>query len=183
MDPNSTKRPLIVHNLSDTGVMSFQGLHLHCQQTGSALSPAGVVWDSCVAERPVVTIPKGLVLCAINWLARMKDGTPFLRAVRESRKDFVDLAWNNYVRRLRGEECLLSVMEGEWCGDWARQLDLTGQELFFYSKNDVYVSYKWLQEEVIPGRRRKRGEGGRVQAVCWDKSAHVAHIKHHPEDY
>ena len=95
-------------------------------------------------------------------------------------QDFVDMAWNNYVRRLKGEECLLSVMEGEWCGDWARHLDLTGQELFFYSKNDVYVSYKWLQEEVIPGRRRR---GGRMQAVCWDRSAHVAHIKHHPEDY
>ena len=41
-----------------------------CAQHGAPLYPVGLVWDSCPGPRPVVTLPRGLVLCLINWLSR-----------------------------------------------------------------------------------------------------------------
>ena len=103
---------------------------------------SGLVWDSCPGPRPVVTIPKGLVLCAINWLSRMRDGMNLGAAVASSYDDFRVLAWNNYWRRLRGEECLISTMEDTWVGYWVRDLKCHVHELFLYSKSDFYIPYK-----------------------------------------
>lgn len=171
--------PLLVHSLSDTGVMTFQGLHRSAITNKSPLPISGIVWDSCPGPRPVVTIPKGFVLCAINWLSRMRDGMGFGGALTSSYKDFIDLAWNNYIRRLKGEECLLSLIDKTWCGHWARDLDTKGPELFLFSENDIYMPSKWLKEGVIPYREKGRD----VTAMCWEKSTHVAHIKDHREEY
>ena len=61
--------------------MCFQGLNIATFSQGFPLTPRGVVWDSCPGPRPVVTIPKGLVLCIINWLSRMRDGMSVGKAV------------------------------------------------------------------------------------------------------
>ena len=74
-------QPIAVHCLSDTGCMSFQGLNIATFSQGFPLTPRGVVWDSCPGPRPVVTIPKGLVLCIINWMSRMRDGMSVGKAV------------------------------------------------------------------------------------------------------
>ena len=74
-------QPTAVHCLSDTGCMCFQGLNIATFSQGFPLTPRGVVWDSCPGPRPVVTIPKGLVLCIINWLSRMRDGMSVGKAV------------------------------------------------------------------------------------------------------
>ena len=76
-------------------------------------------------------------------------------AVRSSWDDFRVLAWQvnslfvlynrldremlhqNYVRRLRGEECKISTMNNTWTGHWARDLRCHLPELFLYSKYDM----------------------------------------------
>ena len=66
--------------------------------------------------RPRVTIPKGLVLCIINWMSRMRDGMSMSEAVSSSWDDFYTLAWKNYLRRMGGQEALISTMNGTWTG-------------------------------------------------------------------
>ena len=72
-------------------------------------------------------------------------------------RDFKDLAWDNYLLRLRGRETVISTMDGLWTGYWARWLPcslailmelvtrdqrLGAKELFLYSKSDFYLPYK-----------------------------------------
>ena len=101
----------------------LQGLTIASALQDSPLNPRGLVWDSCPGPRPHVTIPKGLVLCIINWLSRMRDGMSLVEAVRSSADDFRVLAWRNYLRRLRGQEALISTMDNTWTGAWARDLN------------------------------------------------------------
>ena len=128
----------------------------------------------------MVTIPKGLVLCAINWLSRMRDGMSVGKAVASSYDDFRVLAWQNYWRRLRGEECLISTMEDTWVGYWVRDLRCQVHEHFLYSKSDFYIPYKYLETEVIPERREKAAS---VSVKRWDKSPHVGHLRSHKAEY
>ena len=120
----------------------LQGLTIASALQDSPLNPRGLVWDSCPGPRPHVTIPKGLVLCLINWLSRMRDGMSLVEAVRSSADDFRVLAWRNYIRRLRGQEALISTMDNTWTGAWARDLNCHLPELFLYSKTDFYIPYK-----------------------------------------
>ena len=120
----------------------LQGLTIASALKDRPLNPRGLVWDSCPGPRPRVTIPKGLVLCIINWLSRMRDGMSLVEAVRSSADDFRVLAWRNYLRRLRGQEALISTMDNTWTGAWARDLDCRLPELFLYSKTDFYIPYK-----------------------------------------
>ena len=46
----------------------------------------------------------------------------------------------NYVRRLRGEECKISTMNNTWTGHWARDLRCHLPELFLYSKYGMATS-------------------------------------------
>ena len=45
------------------------------------------------------------------------------------------LAWQNYWRRLRGEECVISTMQDTWVGYWVRDLNcsITDQQIFQFS--------------------------------------------------
>ena len=56
--------------------------------------------------------------------------------------DFRVLAWQNYWRRLRGEECVISTMQDTWVGYWVRDLNCSIVEHFLYSKSDFYIPYK-----------------------------------------
>jgi len=49
------ERPLLVHCLSDTGVLCYQGLHVATQ---GKLNVCGVVWDSCPGPKPSNDIPR-----------------------------------------------------------------------------------------------------------------------------
>ena len=89
-----------------------------------------------------MTIPRGLVLCIINWMSRMRDGMSLGRALTSSYQDFRDLAFNNYLRRLRGLPTVISTMDNTWTGYWARDYNYSIQELFLYSKSDFYTPYK-----------------------------------------
>ena len=64
------------------------------------------------------------------------------KAVASSYDDFRVLAWQNYVRRLRGEERVISTMEDTWVGYWVRDLHCEVHEQFLYSKSDFYIPYK-----------------------------------------
>lgn len=172
--------PVVVHCLSDTGVISFQGLTIACEALGHNLSPDGIVWDSCPGPRPTVTIPRGLLLCAINWFSRMRDGMSFGRAVSSSYLDFRDLAWRNYIRRLKGLDAKLSLMDNVWAGYWARDLPMSGLELFIYSKTDIYTPYRHLESEVIP---KRFSVSKQMKTRFWEKSPHVGHLRAHPLEY
>merc|ERR1711936_118251 len=80
--------PLVFHCLSDTGVMCFQGISISSSIHGFPLHPLGIVWDSCPGPRPHVTIPRGMILSAINWMSRMRDGMNLAQAVSSSYLDF-----------------------------------------------------------------------------------------------
>ena len=178
-----------------------QGLTIASALRGSPLCPRGLVWDSCPGPRPLVTIPRGLVLCTINWLSRMRDGASMAEAVTSSTDDFKVLAWRNYVRRLEGKEALISTMDNTWTGHWARDLNCNLPELFLYSKSDIYTSYRYgwkylslycpnktislscsrhLESEVIPARRDKALS---LTVKRWDKSPHVSHLRAHRREY
>jgi len=172
--------PLLIHCLSDTGVMTFQGLSIASMIHGAPFYPQGIVWDSCPGPRPKVTIPRGMVLCIINWLSRMRDGMSMVEAVRSSSDDFYHLAWRNYLRRLRGEETVISTMDNVWTGYWARDLNCHLHELFLYSKTDFYTPYKHLETEVIPVRQSKSKS---LIVKRWDKSPHVGHLRAHKTEY
>merc|ERR1719447_2174700 len=79
----------------------------------------------------------------------MRDGMPLWQAVASSGRDFKDLAWDNYILRMKGQEPVISTMEGTWTGYWARDQELGAKELFLYSKSDFYIPYRYLEEPVI----------------------------------
>ena len=70
---------------------------------------------------------------------RMRDGMSPLKAVASSGehlqkrcrtlydpgRDFKDLAWDNYLLRMRGRETVISAMDGIWTGYWARWVPCT----------------------------------------------------------
>jgi len=55
----------------------------------------------------------------------MRDGMSPLKAVASSGRDFKDLAWDNYLLRMRGRETVISTMDGIWTGYWARWVPCT----------------------------------------------------------
>jgi len=112
--------------------------------------------------------------------SRMRDGMPLWQAVASSGRDFKDLAWDNYILRMKGQETVISTMDGIWTGYWARDLELGAKELFLYSKSDFYTPYRYLEENVIPVRRKLAED---VTVRRWDKSPHVGHLRAHTKDY
>merc|ERR1711974_300853 len=82
------ERPLLVHCLSDTGIMCYQGLQL---ATRGKLDVRGVVWDSCPGPRPEITVPRVAALLAVS-----------------SYRLLIDRGWPNLVRRLQGKQLELS---------------------------------------------------------------------------
>jgi len=172
--------PKVIHCLSDTGCMSFQGLSISTSMQDASFLPSGIVWDSCPGPRPRVTIPKGLVLCIINWMSRMRDGMSMSEAVSSSWDDFYTLAWKNYLRRMGGQEALISTMNGTWTGFWAKDLECRLPEMFLYSKSDFYIPYKYLESEVLPARKARAAS---LRVKRWDNSPHVGHLRKNKLEY
>lgn len=58
-------------------------------------------------------------------------------------------------------------------------LDWSRPSLILFSQDDDLCDAIKLQELIAEKRRR----GQRVLSVCWEKSEHCAHLKHHNEEY
>merc|ERR1711971_482618 len=149
------ERPLLVHCLSDTGIMCYQGLQL---ATRGKLDVRGVVWDSCPGPRPEITIPRVAALLAVNWYCARKDGLNSSDAAASSYRLLIDRGWPNLLRKMHKEV----------------------EELFLYSNTDYYLPQKYLESEVLEKRRR---EGARFSATRFSGSAHVQHLRKHPAKY
>jgi len=174
------ERPLLVHCLSDTGIMCYQGLQL---ATRGKLDVRGVVWDSCPGPRPEITVPRVAALLAVNWYCARKDGLNSTDAAVSSYRLLIDRGWPNLVRRLQGKQLELSVIQGVWAGHFGRdhfQLHKEVAELFLFSNTDYYLPQKYLESEVLEKRRR---EGARFSATRFSGSAHVQHLRKHPAKY
>ena len=74
----------------------------------------------------------------------------------------------------------LSMMEEQWAGDYVRDEVQKWPELFFYSKNDWYLPYDYLEKDVLS---KRKAQGRPFTAKCWDKSPHVAHLRAHKKEY
>lgn len=175
------ERPLVLHCLSDTGAMCYQGLDLSTR--AARLDIRGVVWDSCPGPRPEITIPRVAALLAVNWFCARKDGDNVPEALRSCYKLLVDRGWPNYLRKLQGLPVDLSLMEGVWAGYFGRDHYLQYSnipELFLYSNKDFYVSAKYLEKEVID---RRREAGSNFSAVRFQGSHHVQHYRKHKDQY
>ena len=121
-----------------------------------------------------------IILTAINWLSRMRDGMTLAEAVRSSATDFRDLGWKNFIRRLQGLETKISCMNDVWAGYWARDLKTNIPELIIYSKTDLYIPYKHIEDMMLPNRQKNASS---LDVCRFDKSDHVAHLLKHKDVY
>ena len=102
-------RPLFIHCLSDTGSMCFQGLDIATKQ---GLNISGVVWDSCPAPYPEMTIPRVTAFLIVNWMCCRKDKIGMLQSLNRSYRLLIDRAWPNLLRKWKGEPVTMSLMQG-----------------------------------------------------------------------
>jgi len=175
------ERPVVVHCLSDTGIMCYQGMDIATKS--SRLDIRGVVWDSCPGPRPEITLPRVAALLAVNWFCARKDGSTQSEALRSCYRLLMDRGWPQYLRRLQGLPLELSLMEGVWAGHFGQNHHLHYSdipELFLYSNKDYYVSAKYLEREVMD-RRRKAGKP--FTAVRFQGTRHVQHYRKHKDQY
>jgi len=174
-------RKTIVHCLSDTASMTFQGLSVAADLRGDPFNPSAIVWDSCPGPYPIVTLPRTVVLTAINWLARMRDGMNLRQAITSSAVDFRDLGWKNFIRRYRyGLDSKISTMDETWCGYWARDHPLDVPQLYIYSKSDFYCPWSNIETNVLPARRKIVKD---LTVLKFHKSPHVGHLRANGETY
>jgi len=178
-------RPLVIHCLSDSGSMSYQGFEIASQRLDNLKRPKvqAVIWDSCPAPYPEVTLQRVFAFLIVNWICSMRDNVGLRGSIYSSYRLLVDRAWPNLIRKWKGEKVELDLMNGEFCGDFARDHFLRHPqipELFLYSDKDFYLPYKYLEEKVLAPRREKYA---RARAVKFVGSSHVAHLKYHKQKY
>lgn len=174
------ERPLVVHCLSDTGAMCYQGLQI---ATNGNLDIRGVVWDSCPGPRPEITPARIAALLTVNWFCARQDGYTRAGAFNNSYRLLVERGWPQYLRRLKGQSLDLSLMDGVWAGHFGRDHSQSHPEiaeLFLYSNSDFYLPHKYLEAEVLDKRRK---EGAKFSATRFEGSRHVQHFRKHPAQY
>ena len=83
---------------------------------------------------------------------------------------------------LKGLDPPLEMMEGTFCGDTVRlpRSEHRWPELYIYSKRDLYVSYKFLEDQVI---RPHLSSGRDVTSKRFDNSTHVCHLQRNKREY
>ena len=69
-----TQRPVFFHNLSDTGLMVYQGIDKVCTEAKRNLDIRGNIMDSCPGPRPKVSLPRYAALALVNYLCSRRDG-------------------------------------------------------------------------------------------------------------
>ena len=78
------KRPIFFHNLSDTGLMVYQGVDKVCRETKRNLDIRGSILDSCPGPKPNVSLPRYVALFAVNYFCSRRDGQSRSEAVSDS---------------------------------------------------------------------------------------------------
>jgi len=175
------ERPLVIHCLSDTGAMCYQGLDLATR--GAKLDIRGVVWDSSPGPYPEITLPCVAALLAVNWFCAKGDGKTMAGATHSSYRLLIDRGWPNYLRKLQGKSVDLSLMEGVWAGHFGRDHYLQYPhipELFLYSNSDFYLNHKYLETQVLA---RRRNHGANFSTKRFRGSAHVQHYRKNKAEY
>ena len=174
------KRPIFFHNLSDTGLMVYQGIDKVAREEGVKLDVRGHVMDSCPGPRPEITVGRCIAVPAVNYICSRRDGMGRREALREAYTFFLVKLVPNLVRRVRGIPSDLSLMDDTWVGHFARAERRPHPELFLYSRRDFYTPRAYMEETLA--QRRSDGKAN-VRAVCWDKSWHVSHLPKYPREY
>jgi len=176
--PSLCSRPVLIHCLSDTGVLCYQGLSVALAERGVSLDLRGVVWDSCPGPYPEVTIPNLAALLAIKWVCDRRDGLGRHKSLGSCASFMKDRVWPNYKRKFKGLPVELDMIQGEWMGHFARDHPGPTPELFIYSDADFYLPSAYLEKEVLPLR-----EGKDCRIVKFAGSQHVCHLKQHKAEY
>jgi len=180
---NIFENQVFIHCLSDAGVMMYQGLM--ATSAGRRLQPQirGVVWDSCLAPYPEITMTRLPVFVLIAWLLARRDGMTEIEAARFCQAAIKDQGIPGLLARWRGEKMQLSLIDGTWCGDWGRdhyKLYPGVPEMFMYSNLDFYLRPKYLEKTALAPRR---DAGAVFTAVKFDWSLHVSHLRKYPAPY
>ena len=79
-----SKRPVFFHNLSDTGIMVYQGINKVCTESKKSLNIRGNILDSCPGPRPKASLPRYAALVLINYVCSRRDGRSRSEAVMDS---------------------------------------------------------------------------------------------------
>ena len=78
------KRPVFFHNLSDTGLMAYQGVDKVCREARRNLDIKGSILDSCPGPRPKASLPRYAALMAVNYFCSRRDGQSRSEAATDS---------------------------------------------------------------------------------------------------
>ena len=78
------KRPVFFHNLSDTGLMAYQGIDKVCRDAKRSLDIRGNILDSCPGLRPKVSVTQYAALMAVNYFCSRRDGQSRADAAMDS---------------------------------------------------------------------------------------------------
>lgn len=164
--------PIVFHVFSNGGSMVYMHLIglLHSQKSRlqQMLSVRGVIFDSAPG--------KPRMLNAVRAFMSTLHTHPILRYIL----GFCLLIYMLVIRFLLAmlPACIKSSYGFKL---YTRVCDDPTEcpQLFLYSKADRIIMAEDVEEVV--SRRKARGVD--VKAVCWEDSAHVAHLRRHPEIY
>ena len=177
-------RPLYIHCLSDTGTMCYQGFNIANRKSNiiKSLAIEGIIWDSCPGPYPEVTLSRVIAFLIVNWVCCMRDKLGMMQSIYNSYRLLLDRGWPNLLRRWQGKPVNLNLMDGQFCGHFARDhyRHSPVPELFLYSDKDFYLPHTYLEQEVLAPRQKV---GTNFTAVKFHGSSHVAHLKHHKKQY
>ncbi len=77
-------RPVIFHNLSDTGLMVYQGLRHVAREDGKAMDVRASIMDSCPGPRPEMNLGRVTAMCIVNYICSRRDGVTRAEAFKDS---------------------------------------------------------------------------------------------------
>lgn len=179
--------PFFIHCLCDTGVMCYQGLHIAMARCNIDLDIQGVVWDSCPGPYPEVTFVRYTVFTIVFLLCSLRDWTNGEAKI----VDFLQSAYfiiahriiPSIKKKMEGSPVTFSLIKGIWAGHFARDhcfLRPGTPELFLYSNNDYYLSYQYLERNVLDLRSKVVSP---FKAVKFNGSPHVGHLRYNKQQY
>jgi len=182
-------RPILIHCLSDGGIMCYQGLTIleklwkENEMNVKALDVKGVVFDSCCGPYPEIKLRDIAKFLLINLYCCHRDQIGLAATSERTYKFASEILWPNYLRNIKGLPVEMSKMEGVWCGDFGKNHSHNfpeRREMFIFSKRDFYLPYKYVEEHILPLRAE------RLHMTAWQKfhkSHHVQHLRKYNKDY
>jgi len=111
-----SQRPILIHCMSDTGLMCYQGLTIAEEKKRkegehhSLLDIKGVVFDSCCGPYPEITLRDVSKFLLVNFYCCIKDQIGVQATLRSSWRFLMDRGWPNYIGKLMGLPVELSKM-------------------------------------------------------------------------